>query len=321
MKQMKPTAESRALYNNPGTGDRARQVERNIIEESEELLRREPRPNCPLPRNFVSKKMMMIGGGTALAFMIAGGVSGIVAASRDTSSRDDTYQMEFQNVAGIDAPMQRGEARRQYFELDQRLKVVTAMLVIRMRDMCASTDKEVNWDDVQAMLNQSILLRKKADDVDFISSVTSNDYDSAPDKDAYLKKWFHDLIHQHDTDVEKTTRMFGKELDSLVDICTESVISTENTYLDLFYGKVHNSLTIIDMSMIRFPTTEVPYIKVYRLRCKSSFDGLCGMFAGGSSYNSGLKVELSTRMYEPNDSIVVTPDVSACLDAEMMRIL
>jgi hypothetical protein len=268
-----------------------------------------------------SKKLWMIGGGAALAVVIAGGVSGIVAASRDTASKDDTYQMEFQNVAGIDAPTRRGAARRQYFGLDPRLKVVTAMLVLRMRDMCTAADKEVNWDDVQAMLNQCILLRKKTDDVDFMSSVTSKEYGSSPDKDAYLKKWFHDLIHQHDTDVEKTTRMFGKELDALVDICTESVTSTENAYLDFFYGKVHQSLTIIDMSMIRFPTPEVPYIKVYRLRCNSSFDGLCGMFAGGSSHTSALRVELNTRTYEPNDGIVVTPDVIARLDAEMMKIL
>ena len=179
---------------------------------------------------------------------------------------------------------------------DARLRFVTATAALEIKRMCESRT-DVTWVDLEKIMNECIMLEKGDDStVNKMETKTLEDLEYVDDKSGYLKAWFGDLIKQADADVYEAMRLNGDEIDHVVNLALKDV--NVHGFWSLFASSISAREDILDIGMIRFPTEEHPYVKLYRIRVSSRADGNRVLFFGGEM-EACVSVELTSRKYYP----------------------
>lgn len=212
----------------------------------------------------------------------------IVAGAITNKDRTNGHKvLEFQNII----------APGEYDQItDDRLKLVTATAALGIRRMWDSST-DVTWERLEQVMNECVVLEKGVDStVNKMETKTLKDLEGVDDKPAYLKEWFRDLIRQADSDVYEAMRLNDDQLDGVINLALKDV--DVHGFWSVFASSVHARDDILDIGMIRFPTEEHPYVKLYRIRVSSRADGVRVLFFGGGM-EASVSVEFTSREYHP----------------------
>jgi hypothetical protein len=211
-----------------------------------------------------------------------------IASLVNTDRSDGHKVLEFQNII----------APEEYNKItDDRLRFVTATAALKIKRMCDSSTG-VTWEQLEKVMNECVILERGGDStVDKMETKTlKNLEDVDGDKSEYIKLWFRDLIRQADPDVYEAMRLNGCEIDRVIKLALKDV--GVHDFWSLFANKIYAREDILDIGMIRFPTEEHPYMKLYRVRVSSRADGARILFFGGGM-EACVSIELTSRKYYP----------------------
>jgi len=109
-------------------------------------------------------------------------VSSIVKASRSVQMSGKTRVMPFNNITS-------GIYNK---DIDDRLKFVTALVSIQLRQLC-NTGGDVSWDTLQAMMLQCPVLEPDQNKTD------AQETFSGKFSETNVSTWFYDVVKKHDT--------------------------------------------------------------------------------------------------------------------------
>jgi len=238
--------------------------------------------------------------GTALGvgifpFIIAGAI-----VNRERIN--DHKVLEFQNII---APGEYNKIK------DELLKFATATAALEIKKRCASCEN-ITWDNLEKIMNECVVLEKgRSSTVNEMKTKTLKDLEDVEDKVGYLKLWFRNLIERADSDVYDAMRLGSDEIDSVMSLVLKdvgvhgdfSVSGICKGFLSLFANSIHAKKDILDIGMLRFPTEDRPYVKLYRIRLSSRADGDRVLFIGGDMKVSA-SVELTSRKYYPRLELI-----------------
>lgn len=245
--------------------------------------------------------------GAMVAFMFVTSVACIVIESKGT-----TYEhkvLEFQNII---AP---GEYNK---IVDERLRFVTAIAALEIRRMCDSSTNSTNitWEQLEKVMNECIMLEKSDDStVNKFESKTFSEIKDASDKVGYLKEWIRNLVLQADSDVYDAMRLTDDDLDSVLRLVLKDTGIHDGW---TFFVNSHDiERDLLDIGMIRFPTDDRPYVKLYRILVRVRAKNSRILFLEGGKHAT-TSVEFTSRKYYPRmdmfkslSSDVVSTSISA----------
>jgi len=184
-------------------------------------------------------------------------------------------------------------------KLDDALKVFIAVINKKILQIPAN---QRSWDTIQALFLKDVLSTPKGDPV----VVTPPDYtkndtnwfkvDGSPDPkivDEVLRWWANKAVP--DEDIRKDTKINIKELANIV----AWTGATVTNFWNFFAKSEYHSKTVLDIGVLRYPSPNEPYFKVYRLQVTAFSD--CTRILGYQKDTNGITSNLTYRSFLPND--------------------
>jgi len=218
-------------------------------------------------------------------------VSSIVKASRSVQMSGKTRVMPFNNITS-------GIYNK---DIDDRLKFVTALVSIQLRQLC-NTGGDVSWDTLQAMMLQCPVLEPDQNKTD------AQETFSGKFSETNVSTWFYDFVKKHDNDVFDAARIHSQEINEVIQF-----VGNHSVDFHVFSETVSDSSDLLDIGMIRFPTKKDPYVKLYRLQLRGTFSGNRFMMVITNGEERILTATVSSRKYYPRDELL------QCIESETIR--
>jgi len=223
--------------------------------------------------------------GAVVAFMFVTSVACTVMDYKGT-----TYEhkvLEFQNIIAA------GEYNK---IVDERLRFVTAIAALEIRRMCDSSTN-ITWEQLEKVMNECVMLEKSDDStVNKLESKTFSEIKDASDKVGYLKEWIRNLVLQADSDVYDAMRLTDDDLDSVLGLVLKDTGIHDGW---TFFVNSHDiERDLLDIGMIRFPTDDRPYVKLYRILVRVRAKNRRILFLE-SGKHATTSVEFTSRKYYP----------------------
>jgi hypothetical protein len=187
--------------------------------------------------------------------------------------------------------------------VDKRLKFVTAIAAMEIKHLCDSNDATMlTWNHLEQIMNNCVILEKGDDSIVNVTKTLSlSDIENVENKRDHLKQWLWNVIQHADSDVYETTRLNDNEIDFILDVALKDV--GVHGLFTLLCNSVHAYADILDIGFIRFPTSEFPYIKLYRIRISSRAEGTRTVFFS-NGVDASMSVEVASRKYYPRMDLI-----------------
>jgi len=218
-------------------------------------------------------------------------ISGIVKASRSVQMSEKTRVMPFNTTSS-------GIYNK---DIDDKLKFVTALVSIQLRNLC-NEGKGVSWDTLQAMMSQFPVLEPDQNKTD------AQETFSGKFSETDVSTWFYDFVKKHDNDVFDAARIHSPEINEVIQF-----VGNHSVDFHVFSETVSDSSDLLDIGMIRFPAKKDPYVKLYRSQLKGTFSGNRFMMVFTSGEERTLTATVSARKYYPRVELL------QCLQPETIQ--
>ena len=114
-----------------------------------------------------------------------------------------------------------------------------------------------------------------------------------------MSSWLYNFINKHDCDVFDAARIHNPEIRQVIQF-----VGDQSVEFNVFSKAVSNSTDLIDIGMIRFPTKQDPYVKLYRLQLKGKFVGKRFMMIFTSGEERSITANISSLKYYPRDELL-----------------
>ena len=232
-------------------------------------------------RNKMLNKTLIIGGLLATYAI----VSNIVKSNRDAKTSAQKKVLPFNTI-----PL--GTYNK---DIDTRLKFVTATVALQLKDLYASGG-DISWEMMQTNLKQCLVLEEDENKIETQDAFTG---DLSEDN---VKSWLYGFLDKRDSDVHDAARIHDAEITEVIDFVVNKSVEL-NTFLDYFSASETNSFDLIDIGMIRFPTENNPYVKLYRLQLSGTFVGSKYMMVFGENERA-FTASVSSQKYYPRDELL-----------------
>jgi hypothetical protein len=228
-------------------------------------------------------KTTLIIGGLLATYAI---VSNIVKSIRDTKTSAQKKVLPFNTI-----PL--GTYNK---DIDTRLKFVTAIVALQLKDLYAS-DEDISWEMMQTNLKQCLVLEEDENKIE-----TRDTFTGDFSEEDNVKSWLYGFLNKHDSDVHDAARIHDAEITEVIDFIVNKSVELD-TFLDYFSASETNSFDLIDIGMIRFPTENNPYVKLYRLQLSGTFVGSKYMMIFDEKERA-FTVSVNSRKYYPRDELL-----------------
>jgi hypothetical protein len=228
-------------------------------------------------------KTTLIIGGLLATYAI---VSNIVKSIRDTKTSAQKKVLPFNTI-----PL--GTYNK---DIDTRLKFVTAIVALQLKDLYAS-DEDISWEMMQSALKQCLVLEEDENKIE-----TRDTFTGDFSEEDNVKSWLYGFLNKHDSDVHDAARIHDAEITEVIDFIVNKSVELD-TFLDYFSASETNSFDLIDIGMIRFPTENNPYVKLYRLQLSGTFVGSKYMMIFGKKERT-FTASVNSRKYYPREELL-----------------
>ena len=205
---------------------------------------------------------------------------------RENSGTQQSYSLR---VLPFDAVLSKGIYDKYD---DDRLKFITATVSNKMKDLCDDAGKDISWDRLQVIMLQNAALQEKNKRYDkrnfyFLDGKAKVSNDE-------MKKRINTYVKECDTDVFDAVRIHDPEITEVIQF-----VANQSVEFGILPKSVSNSMSLLDIGMIRFPTKDNPYVKLYRFQLTGTFSGSRFMMVQDTEERI-LTVTVDSCEYYPN---------------------
>jgi len=185
--------------------------------------------------------------------------------------------------------------------MDKELKI---MIAGTMRALAAIPEGQRNWDKILSTMMQNPLIEP-----DGTAHVARNDrfikaginvfkFDGSPDAGIVkqVQNWFNALIA--DDDVVKSTKI---DINILANIVAQTG-ATVDAFATVFYKDERHEQTLVDIGVLRFPDTDKPYFKLYRIQLTAWSQSQRVLMVQDDQ--NGITGEYNARNFRPRKAII-----------------
>ena len=167
-------------------------------------------------------------------------------------------------------------------DIDARLKFIAAEVSNTVKDVC-DAGGDISWDTLQGILLQHPVLQ---------SGETTHRQETFAGEftEPKVKTWLHEFVTEYDTDVYDAVRIHDDEITEVIRFVANQSVS--------------NSASLLDIGMIRFPTKDNPYVKLYRIQLTGAFSGSSHIMPSGGDETRVLTATVDSCNYYPNDIVL-----------------
>ncbi|KAF7373053.1 hypothetical protein MSAN_00512800 [Mycena sanguinolenta] len=180
-------------------------------------------------------------------------------------------------------------------DLDDNLKVIIAAT---MRALAKVPAQQRSWEKVLEVMMQNPLLEPDAVGISRADKLIKEEVnyfhtDGSPDPKVVkeVENWFINLIE--DDDVLKSTQIDIKVMANIV----AQTGATIDSFPALIYKEEYHEKTMVDVGVLRFPDTNHPHFKLYRIQLIAWSDSRRIVF--GQKDENGITGEFNSRIFNP----------------------
>lgn len=194
--------------------------------------------------------------------------------------------------------------------LDKEMSVAS-FYAVRALKTAHNEGKDLTWDFVVSLMNNADGLtqvpnsHKKVYDT-FCASEGTNwfkfDGSATKTKINKIKSWFKKTVTETDPKVyENSMIVQNGVLDRLAKIASETGAKVED-FESLFSSHDERADKVLEIGIIRFPTKEDPYVKLFRMQIFAWFSSSRVLFVQNDQ--AGFDLELDVMHFKPVDAVV-----------------
>ncbi|KAJ7915181.1 hypothetical protein B0H13DRAFT_1872275 [Mycena leptocephala] len=185
-------------------------------------------------------------------------------------------------------------------DLDDELKI---MIAVTMRLLATVPVQQRSFEKMLQLMIQNPLLEPEASGVSRAEQLVKEEtnvfkVDGSPDPDVVreVENWFIKLIN--DDDVLKSTAIDVKVMAHIV----AQTGATIDSFPALIYKNEYHEKFMVDIGVIRFPDTDHPHFKLYRIRMVAWSDSRRILFVQKDV--NGITGEFNSRIFRPRTSVI-----------------
>ena len=218
------------------------------------------------------------------AVIMYAAVSAIVKASSPTQKSCSLRVLPFHDVLSKDTyTYDKG--------IDNRLKFITADVSNKLKDEYAARG-DISWDTLQGFLLQNTALRHG-------EPVHAEKPFAGKFTEPEMKTWLNKVVKECDTEISDALRINDPQITEVIQF-----VANQSVGFSILPKSVSNSTSLLDIGMIRFPTKDNPYVKLYRLQLTGAFSGSSHIMPSGGDETRVLTATVDSCNYYPNDIVL-----------------
>ena len=181
-------------------------------------------------------------------------------------------------------------------DIDERLKFITATVSNTVKDVC-DAGGDITWVTLQGILSRHPALRQenKKHNAAFFPNPSPGKAKVSNDE---MKKRINTYVQELDTDVFDAVRIHDPQITEVIQF-----VANQSVGFSILPKSVSNSASLLDIGMIRFPTKDNPYVKLYRFQLTGAFSGSIYMMVPDAEERI-LTVTVDSCEYHPNDDLL-----------------
>ena len=193
--------------------------------------------------------------------------------------------MPFQNISKTDIKYDTSA--------DTWLKYLTATVSLQLRDLCKSQrEGYIPWIMLRGILLQHPALQPR--ETAYGEKTYAGEF-----TEPKVKDWLDKFVTECDKEVSDAARLHDPEITEVI-----RFVANQSTWFSIIPKSVSNSTSLLDIGMIRFPTKDNPYVKLYRLQLTGAFSGSSHIMPSGGDETRVLTATVDSCSYYPNVDIL-----------------
>ena len=236
----------------------------------------------------ICRQRVIIGVGvTTVILGLYASASAIVRAKSETQRSDHSRAKPFQNVIPKEIEYNPNS--------DRWLNFITASVSLQLRDETCTHEEGISWTRLTQILQQAPELKNASGQ----SKSVIQTYNLANSDHAKVMEWLHNVITGCDEELTEFMRFNDTDITEVIQF-----VMNQSVGFTFFSNSVSKSTSVLDIGLIRFPTKELPYLKLYRIQLSGTFSGSgFTMFFSGAEERI-LTVNVKSCEYHPNNIIL-----------------
>ena len=177
---------------------------------------------------------------------------------------------------------------------DTWLKYLTATVSLQLRDLCKSQrEGYIPWIMLRGILLQHPALQPG-------KTAYGEETYAGEFTEPKVKDWLTNrFVKKYDEEISDAVRIHDPEVTEVI-----RFVANQSTWFSIIPKSVSNSTSLLDIGMIRFPTKDNPYVKLYRIQLTGAFSGSSHIMPSGGDETRVLTATVDSCNYYPNDIVL-----------------